>query len=211
MEKSGKQGVSGTKPAALKRQAAKVEDEPGAYQLFIMRHGIALDRNSPLASDDAARPLTPKGRKRVARIAGGLLKMGYGFDWIVTSPLVRAAETAEIIATSGATSAAASASSKKPNPPVDGCAALSPGGSPEAVLADVLAFLAKHADRKRVMLVGHEPDLSALAGWLIGAGRDANLEFKKGGCCLIEYDGLPARHSGRLVWWLTPRVLRANK
>jgi phosphohistidine phosphatase len=165
-----------------------------------MRHGIALDRNSPLASNDSARPLTPKGRTRVARIAEGLHKLGYAFDWIVTSPLVRAAETAEIVA-----------ASQKPNPPVDVCNALSPGGSPEDVLAEVVALLAKNPERRSVMLVGHEPDLSALAGRLIGTGRDANLEFKKGGCCLIEYDGPPGRYSGRLVWWLTPRALRANK
>lgn len=193
MEKSGKQG--GAKQASPKRAPATSEDEQGAYQLFIMRHGIALDRTSPLASDDAARPLTPQGRKRVARIAAELLKLGYAFDWIVCSPLVRAAETAKIVA-----------AVQKPSPPVDVCAALRPGASRE----DVLGFLAKNPDRKRVMLVGHEPDLSALAGRLIGAGRDANLEFKKGGCCLIEYDGLPSRYSGRLVWWLTPRALRAS-
>jgi phosphohistidine phosphatase len=188
--------VSGPKQESLKRPAAKIEDGQRAYQLFIMRHGIALDRASPLASDDTMRPLTPKGRKRMARIAEELHKLGYAFDWIVSSPLVRAAETAEIVA-----------ASQKPKPPVDVCAALTPGAPRE----DVLAFLAKNPDRKRVMLVGHEPDLSALAGRLIGAGRDANLEFKKGGCCLIEYDGLPARYAGRLVWWLTPRALRANK
>ena len=196
MERSGKEGISGAKQASAKRPPAKVEDEQGAYHLFIMRHGIALDRNSPLASDDTMRPLTPKGRKRVARIAEELLKLGYAFDWIVTSPLVRAAETAEIVA-----------AVQKLKPPVDVCAALRPGASRE----DVLAFLVKNPERSSVMLVGHEPDLSALAGWLIGAGRGANLEFKKGGCCLIEYDGLPSQSAGRLVWWLTPRALRANQ
>ena len=196
MAKSGKQEASGVRLVSSKQSSGEIEDEGKGYQLFLMRHGIALDRTSPLAADDAARPLTPKGRKRIARIARALLKMGYEFDWIVTSPLVRAAETAEI-----------AAAAQSPNPPVDKCAALGPGGSPE----DVLAFLAKNADRKRVMLVGHEPDLSALAGRLIGAGRDANLEFKKGGCCLIEYDSEPARYTGRLVWWLTPRALGASK
>ena len=196
MEGSGKGGVGAGKQAPAKQQVAKPENEQGSYQLLILRHGIALDRNSPEAVDDATRPLTPKGKKRLARIAEQLLKLGYAFDWIVTSPLVRAAETAEIVA-----------AAQKPKPPVDVCAALRPGGSRE----DVLGFLAKHPERKRVVLVGHEPDLSALAGWLIGAGRGANLEFKKGGCCLIEYDGLPERYSGRLVWWLTPRALRANK
>jgi len=176
------------------RADARAEEEPAGYQLFILRHGIAADRES-FAGEDAERPLTPKGRKRLARIAAELGKLGYGFDWIVTSPLTRAAETAEIIAVS-----------QQPKPSVDVCAALRPGGS----LEELLAFLAKNPARS-VMLVGHEPDLSLLAGRLIGAGREANLEFRKGGCCLIEYDGLPERNTGRLVWWLTPKVLRATR
>ena len=179
-----------------KRLSFQIEDQAGAYQLFIMRHGIAQDRNSPLAADDAMRPLTPKGRSRMERIATELRKLGYALDWIVTSPLVRAAETAEIVA-----------ASQQPAPPVDVCQALRPGASRE----DVLAFLVQNPGRRSVMLVGHEPDLSMLAGWLIGAGREANLEFRKGGCCLIEYGNLPTQYSGRLVWWLTPRALRANK
>ncbi len=188
--------MKGAKRTSPKRLSFQMEDESGAYQLFIMRHGIALDRNSPLAVNDAMRPLTPKGRSRVERIATELHKMGYAFDWIVTSPLVRAAETAEVVA-----------ASQEPAPPVDVCQALRPGASQE----DVLAFLAKNPDRRSVMLVGHEPDLSTLAGRLIGAGREANLEFRKGGCCLIEYSSIPTQYSGRLVWWLTPRALRANK
>jgi phosphohistidine phosphatase len=184
-----------TRPEPRKNAAGEEQDERAAYQLFILRHGIAADRES-FAGDDAERPLTPKGRKRMARIAAELAKLGYDFDWIVTSPLIRAAETAEIVA-----------SSLKPGPPVDVCAALRPGGG----LEDVLALLAKNPERRSVMLVGHEPDLSRHAARLIGAGRDANLELKKGGCCLIEYADLPARNTGKLVWWLTPRTLRATR
>ena len=57
-------------------------------------------------------------------------------------------------------------------------------------------------------MVGHEPDLGELAARLIGAGRNANMPFKKGGCCLITFSVFPPKSPGRLVWWLTPRVMR---
>ena len=82
--------------------------------------------------------------------------------------------------------------------------ALKPGGSPEALIT----FLAKRANRRRVLVVGHEPDLGELAARLIGAGRNANVPFKKGGCCLIEFSIFPPKSPGRLVWWLPPRVAR---
>ncbi|OFW41928.1 MAG: phosphohistidine phosphatase SixA [Acidobacteria bacterium RIFCSPLOWO2_12_FULL_60_22] len=164
------------------------------FQIFFMRHGIAVQRGVPLASDDDARPLTAKGKKRVEQVAAGLRKLGYEPDWIVTSPLVRATETAEIVATCFPTRV-----------PVDVCAALRPGGSSE----DLFSFLTRHRDRRKVLLVGHEPDLSELAARLIGAGAQAKLAFKKCGCCLIRCDSRPPRFSGQLVWWLTPRLLRA--
>ncbi len=72
----------------------------------------------------------------------------------------------------------------------------------------MLNSLAKHNSRKRVLVVGHEPDLSQLAARLVGAGRHANLKLKKGGCCLITFDEFPPKSPGQLVWWLSPRVLR---
>ena len=163
------------------------------YEFYIMRHGIAVTRGSTGFSDDTKRPLTPEGKKKLQEITGGLARMGFEVDWIVTSPLVRAAETAEIVR-----------DSLDGNVPVDFCDALRPGGSPEALIQ----FLAKHANRKRVLVVGHEPDLSELAARLMGAGRHANLAFKKGGCCLITFDEFPPKASGQLVWWLPPKLLR---
>jgi phosphohistidine phosphatase len=90
------------------------------------------------------------------------------------------------------------------NVPMDFCDALRPSESAETLIS----FLAKRPNRKRVLVVGHEPDLSNMAGRLIGAGRHANLAFKKGGCCLITFDEFPPKSPGSLVWWLTPRLLR---
>ena len=176
------------------QQGTGSDDGSGGFQLFIMRHGIATDRSGRYASNDAKRPLTPRGRKRTEQIATGLLSLGYGFDWIVTSPLVRARETAEIVA-----------SSTRKDTPLDQCPALRPGGSYD----DLLSFLDKKPNSRRVLLVGHEPDLSTMASRLIGAGPAANLIFKKGGCCLIHCDASPSQSAGRLVWWLTPRLLRS--
>ena len=163
------------------------------YELYVMRHGIAVTRGSKGFSDDSRRPLVPEGKAKIREITEGLERIGFEVDWIVTSPLVRAVETAESVAETLASSV-----------PVEVCDAMRPGGSSE----DLIAFLAKYPDRRKVLVVGHEPDLSALAARLIGAGAHANLGFKKGGCCLISFDQFPPKNPGQLVWWLTPRLLR---
>ncbi len=163
------------------------------YEFYVMRHGLAAPRAGTGITDDAKRPLTPEGKKKMQEIARGLGRLGVDVDWIVTSPLVRAVETAGIVS-----------DSQESKIPMDISDALRPGGSPEALIS----FLARHPHRKRVLVVGHEPDLSELAARLIGAGRNANLSFKKGGCCFISFDEFPPKSPGQLVWWLTPRVMR---
>jgi phosphohistidine phosphatase len=163
------------------------------YELYIMRHGIAVARSPNTIADDAKRPLTPEGKAKMRKIASGLGRAGLELDWIVSSPLVRAVETAEIVG-----------EALTSKPPLDFCDALGPGGGPEALIA----FLAKHPNRRRVLVVGHEPDLGELAARLIGAGRNAGMPFKKGGCCFISFREFPPKSPGQLVWWLTPRLMR---
>ena len=172
------------------------EDRAGLqadYELYIMRHGLAVVRNVTTVMDDAKRPLTPEGKQKMREIASGLVRAGLEADWIVSSPLVRAVETAELVA-----------DAQESKPPLDLCEALRPGGDPEALVT----YLAKRSNRRRVLVVGHEPDLSQLAARLIGAGRNANMPFKKGGCCLITFTIFPPKSPGRLMWWLPPRVTR---
>jgi phosphohistidine phosphatase len=173
--------------------ASEKPKNPAGYELYMMRHGAAVERGSAGHSDDSKRPLTPEGQKKLREISGGLNRLGFDPDWIVSSPLIRAVETAKLVAESLGS-----------NVPVDFADALLPGGSPEALIA----FLAKRPTRARVLVVGHEPDLSEMAGRLIGAGRRSRLAFKKGGCCLIIFDQFPPKSPGTLVWWLTPRILR---
>ena len=178
---------------AKDKDAAKNQPAPlQGCELYIMRHGLAADASEGV-TDDAKRPLTPEGRKKMAEIARGLLCLGFDVDWIVSSPLVRAVETAGIVSDSLGKCV-----------PMDFSDAVRPSGSAE----ELIAFLARQPDRKRILVVGHEPDLSQLAARLVGAGRNANLAFKKGGCCLIAFDEFPPKSPGRLVWWLTPRVMR---
>jgi phosphohistidine phosphatase len=166
---------------------------PAEYELYIVRHGIAMDRSAATVLDDAKRPLTPEGKAKMRDIAAGLVRAGLEVDWIVTSSLVRAAETARIVG-----------EALNSNPPIDNCEALRPGGDPEALIA----FLARRPNRRRVLVVGHEPDLGQLAARLIGAGRNANMPLKKGGCCLITFSEFPPKAPGQLAWWLPPRVMR---
>ena len=175
------------------RSASELKDSHSAvYELYIMRHGIAGDRGAEYP-DDTKRPLTPEGKKKLRECVAGLAKLGVELDWIVSSPLVRARETAEIVADGlGA------------HTPLDLTDALSPGGEPESLIK----FLAKHPNRTRVLVAGHEPDLGELATRLIGAGRHSRFTFKKGGCCLITFGEFPPQSPGQLVWWLTPKVMR---
>lgn len=162
------------------------------YQLYVMRHGIAVARGDPNFPDDTERPLTPEGNKKLRAIARGLFRLGLCLDSIVSSPLVRASETAAIAAEVLA-----------PGVKVESSDFLRPGGSLQALLTS----LAKRADHHSVLVIGHEPDLSDGVAKLVGNAR-ANFQFKKGGCCRIDFDKFPPRPPGKLVWWLTPRVMR---
>src|SRR5690348_11348801 len=93
------------------------------YDLYIMRHGIAVARGAEGFSDDSKRPLTPEGKDKLRDVAKGLKRFGVELDWIVSSPLVRAAETADIVA-----------ATLNSNVAIDHSEALSPGGSPEALI-----------------------------------------------------------------------------
>jgi phosphohistidine phosphatase len=124
-------------------------------------------------------------------IAAGLKDLGVDLDLILTSPLVRARQTADLLqeGLGGST-------------PLEETTLLAPGGSPAALIDRLKA--PKRAER--VALVGHEPDLGQLAAFLIGAR--APLVFKKGGVCRIDFEKLPPAPPGQLVWFATPGMLR---
>jgi phosphohistidine phosphatase len=159
-------------------------------ELYLIRHGVAAERGKDWP-DDSKRPLTPEGVARLRKEARGLNKIDVTFDQIVTSPLVRTRQTAEVFS-----------EELKSRPPIIVSDALAPAGTPAAVVQEIT----KHVRKARVALVGHEPNLGELAAQLIGARNP--LEFKKGGICRIDFDMLPPKGGGMLRWFLTPKMLR---
>src|SRR6266851_7136590 len=133
---------------------------PGPYEIYLIRHGLAEERGDAWP-DDAKRPLTDEGMSRLRKQVRGLARLGVSVDLILTSPLVRARQTAEIVA-----------GGLHPQPHVTTLDSLTPEGS----CADVIADLGKHARRSRLALVGHEPGIGELAARLIGSRH--RLPFK---------------------------------
>jgi phosphohistidine phosphatase len=161
-------------------------------EIYLVRHGLAAERG-PKYPDDRLRPLTPAGVKKFAESVAGLAEMGVAIDFVLTSPLLRARDTATLLA-----------AGLKPKPAIAEVEALAPGGRHQAVIEAIKA----HAKRnRRLALVGHEPDLGELAARLLGAR--GMVQFKKGAICAIDVDGATPGGPGTLRWLLTPKALRA--
>lgn len=166
-------------------------------RIYLLRHAIAATRDSGRYPDDRIRPLTQEGRRRMARAAKGINALGLRFDFIFTSPLARALETARIVARA-----------MKPRPELKVFRPMASGGGAGGVLAG-LSGLPVDAS---ILLVGHEPDLSRLAGAFVLEHRDAlAIEFKKGALCAIEFEGMARLGAGRLIFHLPPRVMRGYR
>ena len=163
---------------------------PGPTELYLVRHAIAAERGDDWPDDDT-RPLTERGVARFKEVVRGLERLDVSVDEIFTSPLIRAKQTADLLA-----------AGLPGRPAIAMLDALSPGHSP----ASVMAQLARSARRRRIALVGHEPGLGELAAHLIGSGRA--LPFRKGGVCRIDVESLTSRRAGALHWFVTPKVLR---
>ncbi len=164
--------------------------ETEGFELYLIRHGLAAERGESYP-DDTKRPLTSEGMQKLRKEAKALLALDVTFDVILTSPLVRTRQTAEIIA-----------AAFRNAPPIVNMLSLAPGGAHNAIVEELTKQHRKHY----IALVGHEPGIGELAGRLIGLRRP--LEFKKGAICRIDVAALPPTGPGQLKWFLTPRVLR---
>lgn len=161
--------------------------------LFLVRHAIAVAREEFDGSDDALRPLTKRGRERMRLAVKGLRRILPGIDILATSPLVRARETAEIIA-AGIPSC----------PQPSDVEALIPEANP----LDLAAWLGEQENGANIVAVGHEPSLALATSWLLAGVDGPFLSFKKGGVCRLSFDEPPGPASASLLWLLTPRQLR---
>ena len=149
--------------------------------LYFLRHGKA---GSPQASNDDARQLTERG-KRALRAAGPVWRrLNLRPDVVISSPLARAVQTAEIFC-----------EAMGGEPTIDDL--LRPGAS----WGQLARALAQHPDARRVMFVGHEPDLSSAIVSLTGA---ASVRMRKGGLACLEFYGTPEPGGGEIAWLLDP-------
>jgi len=155
-------------------------------RILIIRHAIAEESNK---GGDRARALTEEGKKKMKEAAEGFARLEIEIDTIYSSPLVRAVQTAEIVA---------KATGYKDK--IEIMEELSPAYSPK----DVTERLQNLKTNGTVAVAGHEPNCSELSGHLLG---DAQIEFKKGAICLIETESFNAG-SGLLLWHLSPQILR---
>lgn len=166
----------------------------GGRRLLVVRHAPAEDRLAwaRAGGEEAARPLTPRGRRRMERAARGLRVVLPTVDLLATSPYARAVETAEILA-----------AAYDDEPRLAQTKLLAPGGS----RTDLLAWLGRRR-ANMVAVVGHEPDLGHLVSWLVAGTQASFVPLKKGGACLVEFPEDLVAGGGTLCWALPPAVLR---
>jgi len=167
--------------------------------LLIVRHAIAFDRNPRRWRDDGERPLSPEGIARARKAAAGLKHIAERPQYVLSSPLVRAKQTAAILTEFAGW------------PKAVECAALAPDVSPE----EALKVFARQKE-KIIAVVGHQPSLGRLlASCLPAQGRGSinpkAFELKKMGAALISFNNTPRAGGGTLNWLVPPRILRATK
>ncbi|HXR36012.1 MAG TPA: phosphohistidine phosphatase SixA [Candidatus Binataceae bacterium] len=179
-------------------------------KLYLVRHAIAEERSAPAdtgrasaakgrpkasaVSNDAERALTAQGKAKMARTAQGLRKAKVRPELILTSPLRRARETAEIVA------------GELAGTKIEALDELAPGAEPSAVVA----ALRRYHSLRAIALVGHQPDLGYLASFLLAGSPNAcNLNFKKGSVACLEGDLADDATSCSLLWLMPPKLLRS--
>jgi phosphohistidine phosphatase len=149
--------------------------------LYFLRHGKA---GQPRTTNDDARELTERGREALRSAAPVWRRLNLRPDVVLTSPLPRAAQTAELFCEAmGGT-------------PIEDDR-LRPGAS----WAGMARSMTDHPDARRVMFVGHEPDLSSAIVELCGA---ASVRMRKGGVACLEFYGIPEPGGGEIAWLLDP-------
>ena len=157
-------------------------------KLYLLRHGEAAPLGDGGITDDADRPLTETGLRQIRALAGQMQRRGIGLKAVLSSPLLRAKQTAETLVKTG------------PFPALEVriCDDLAFNGKPRRI-----ARLLRELKAESVALVGHAPDLNQLAGWLIGS-KKAQVDLAKGAVAHILSSEDVRKGSGALLWMLTP-------
>src|SRR5437773_9830278 len=161
--------------------------------LYVLRHGLAVDHGAAGYPNDKDRPLTPKGKRKLRKIANAMEALKLQFDLILSSPYTRARQTAEIVA-----------ECLSQRRKLEFSEDLVPSGSAE----DLIQYLNRLKSRAEdIMLVGHEPYLSSLISLLVSGDSDCRVVMKKGGLCKLSAEALKHGRCAALEWLLTPKQL----
>lgn len=158
--------------------------------LYFLRHG---DAGSAGSHDDDARELTEGGAEALGNAGALWRQLNLRPDVVITSPLARARATAEIARAALG---------------LDGEVVVDERLRPGAAWPELAQAMSAHPDARRVLFVGHEPDLSAAVQLLTGA---SSVRLRKGGLACVEFPGVPEPASGELVWLLDPDLYAANR
>lgn len=162
-------------------------------ELYVLRHGEAGKRQ-PLVNKDSERALTVTGRQEVREIAKGLQELGVKFDFIATSPLKRAQETADIVAKT----------LKVKKGMMEGWNELKPEGK----RPELYHRLSQFKQESSILVVGHEPYLSSMIGEIVFGNGASNIVLKKAGLARIGMKSFVPSMKGELKWLLTPKHLK---
>jgi phosphohistidine phosphatase len=161
-------------------------------KLYLIRHSNAVEPGTPEYEDDSQRPLTEKGREKMRKIASALRDLGVKPDLILSSPFARAAQTAEILA-----------KIMKYKKEIAYSDSLVPVGNTDMLIGEIN----EKYTVDELMLVGHEPSLSALIGTLVAGTPEIAVNMKNGGVCCLAADDLHIERKAVLEWLLTPKLL----
>jgi phosphohistidine phosphatase len=158
-------------------------------ELYLIRHGIAEDKS--LNIKDEERSLTQEGRQKTEKVAARLVELDVNFDVIVTSPLVRARQTARILIAAGLSSQ------------LEESGYLTPEGDIHTWVKDWLEPR-NYPQKTQLALVGHEPNLSEWAEILLWGETKASLVLKKAGMIGIKLPEIGSPLGRSQMFWLTP-------
>lgn len=161
-------------------------------ELFILRHAKAEERSEQFA-DDSKRPLTKEGIKTQRCVNKGMAALKLKFDFVLSSPYLRAKDTAQLVAKDLDT--------KLPRYSKH----LAPDGELRALIEELTEH---HSSAKSILLVGHEPNLSQLVSQLVCGNDKLGLGLKKSGLCKLTVGELRYGKCAKLEWVLTPKQLQ---
>jgi phosphohistidine phosphatase len=156
--------------------------------IYLVRHAAAVARGTTGTDTDEERPLSEEGWKQAASLGRVFKKRGIIPEMVVTSPLVRAVQTATELCTV----------LELGDGHMETRYELAPDGRPRK-----LAKYLNGLPWQSVIMVGHQPDLGRCAGWLLG-NKEMQIDFAKGGAAMIRVEGALAKGAGTLMWLISP-------